>query len=222
MDVLVVESDRLLARRIARMLGESGHHVDLEGDGVAGLARAEHGDYDIAILGVPLAGLDGVQICRELRRQGSRTLLLLLATGDIVPSRIRVLDAGADDYLAGPLAPEELLARVRALGRRIYRRDGETLQSGDLVLDLAACEARRGDTSIALTAREFDLLRYLLRHKGRVLTKAQITDHIWGYDTEIASNVAEIYIHYLRKKLDRGRPRPLIHTVRGVGYTIKE
>ena len=221
MDVLIVERDQHLARQIARVLGGAGHEVDIDADGLSGLARAERGDYDLAIVGVSLTSLDGLQFSRELRRQQSRTLLLLVATDAVTPGHIRALDAGADDYLVAPFAPEELLARVRALGRRIYRCDNEILYSGDLVLNLAAREARRGERAIALTAREFELLRYLLRHKGRVLTKAQITDHIWGYDTTIASNVAEIYIHYLRRKLNQGHPQPLIETVRGVGYTIR-
>jgi DNA-binding response OmpR family regulator len=146
-----------------------------------------------------------------------------LTARDAVIDRVKGLDAGADDYLVKPFALEELLARARALDRRTNgRADEEILRVGDLTLDLARYEARRGDSVIGLTAKEFTLLRYLMRHAGQVLSKAQITDHVWGYDSEATSNVAEIYIHYLRDKIDRGFPRPLIRTVRGAGYVIKE
>ena len=142
---------------------------------------------------------------------------------DAVSDRVRGLDAGADDYLTKPFALEELLARIRALSRRA--REGEeedVLQVGDLRLDLARHAAQRGERTIELTAKEFALLAYLMRHPGRVLTKDQITDHVWGYDSEATSNVVEIYVHYLRDKVDRGFSRPLIRTVRGVGYMITE
>jgi DNA-binding response OmpR family regulator len=172
---------------------------------------------------VLLPGLDGLEVCRRLRRQRVRTPILMLTARDAVPDRVRGLDAGADDYLVKPFALEELLARVRALSRRAADGlDGETLRVGDLTLDLARHEARRGEQGIELTAKEFGLLEYLMRNAGRVLTKTQITDQVWGYHSEATSNVVEIYIHYLRDKVDRGFPRPLIRTVRGVGYTIKE
>lgn len=221
MDVLIVEGDQRLGQLVACALGEDGHRVDLARDGVAGLARAEREDYDIVVLAARPGVLDGAEASRGLRRRRVRAAILLLSEYSAVPDLVRGLDAGADDYLVTPFEMRELLARVRALGRRIEGGAEEVLRADDLILDLAAHEVRRGDRPIALTAREFALLRYLLRHQGRVLTKAQITDHIWGYDTIMNSNVAEIYIHYLRNKIDRGHPRPLIRTVRGVGYTIK-
>jgi DNA-binding response OmpR family regulator len=221
MDVLVVEGDQRLRQLVAYALGEAGHRVDLADDGDAGLARAEREDYDIVVLATRPGRLDGVQVSRGLRRRRVRAGILLLSDYGAVPDLVRGLDAGADDYLVKPFEMRELLARVRALGRRVEGGTAELLRADDLTLDLAGHEVRRGGRPIALTAREFALLRYLLRHQGRVLTKAQITDHIWGYDTIMNSNVAEIYIHYLRNKIDRDHPRPLIHTVRGVGYTIK-
>jgi DNA-binding response OmpR family regulator len=147
----------------------------------------------------------------------------MLTARDTVLDRVRGLDAGADDYVVKPFAVEELLARVRALDRRVaHPAVDDLLRLGDLALDLGRHEARRGQRTISLTAKEFALLRYLMRHPSRVLTKEQITDHVWGYDSEATSNVVEIYIHYLREKIDRGFARPLIRTVRGAGYMMRE
>jgi DNA-binding response OmpR family regulator len=175
---------------------------------------------------VLMPGVDGLEVCRTLRSQGSRLPVLMLTARTQVEDRVEGLYAGADDYLTKPFALEELLARVRALGRRAGEGTEDKLVVGELVLDLARHEVRRGDQTIELTAKEFDLLAYLMRNTGRVLSKDQITEHVWGYDSQATSNVVEIYIHYLRDKVDRGflqpNPRPLIRTVRGVGYTIKE
>ena len=223
MDVLIVEDDMRVARLVARALAEAGHRVDVAHDGIAGVERGGSGIYDLIVLDVMLPHLDGLAVCRQLRRDGIRSAILMLTARDAVVDRVKGLDAGADDYLVKPFALEELLARSRALDRRTNgRADEEMLRVGDLTLDLARYEARRGDSVIGLTAKEFSLLRYLMRHAGQVLSKAQITDHVWGYDSEATSNVAEIYIHYLRDKIDRGFPRPLIRTVRGAGYVIKE
>ena len=223
MDVLIVEDDTRVARLVARALSEAGHRVEVAHDGPAGLERGETGIYDLIVLDVMLPHLDGIAVCRQLRRGGVRSAILMLTARDAVADRVKGLDAGADDYLVKPFALEELLARSRALDRRTNgRADVEALRVGDLTLDLARYEARRGDSVIQLTAKEFTLLRYLMRHAGQVLSKSQITDHVWGYDSEATSNVAEIYIHYLRDKVDRGFPRPLIRTVRGAGYVIKE
>ena len=223
MDVLVVEDDPRVARLVERALSEAGHRAETAPDGADGLTRAQTGAFDVVVLDVMLPELDGLTVCRTMRQQGVRTPVLLLTARDAIPDRVRGLDAGADDYLVKPFALEELLARVRALGRRASDGNADgTLKVGDLVLDLGTHEARRGGQTIQLTAKEFALLRYLMRHAGRVLTKAQITDHVWGYDSDAASNVVEIYVHYLRDKVDRGFARPLIRTVRGVGYLMKE
>jgi DNA-binding response OmpR family regulator len=174
-------------------------------------------------LDVLLPGMDGMAVCRELRRQGVTTPVLMLTARDAIGDRVRGLDAGADDYLVKPFALAELLARIRALGRRgDGRLGGEVLTVGDLRLDLEQRQATRGDRSIELTAKEFQLLEYLMRHAGRLLTKDQILHHVWGYDAEVSSNVTEIYVHYLRDKIDRGFADPLIRTVRGAGYMLKE
>jgi DNA-binding response OmpR family regulator len=220
--VLLVEDDARIARVVERALIEGGHRVDVVHDGTDGLVQAGTGAYDLVVLDVMLPGLDGIQVARQLRRGKVRTPILMLTARDAVADRVIGLDAGADDYLTKPFALEELLARVRALGRRADGADDGLLTVGDLTLDEQRHEVRRGDTTIELTAKELSLLAYLMRNSGRVLSKNQITDHVWGYDAEATSNVVEIYVHYLRDKVDRGFARPLIRTVRGVGYTIKE
>jgi DNA-binding response OmpR family regulator len=223
MHVLVVEDDLRISRVVQRALAEVGHDVDVAHDGEEGLERAEVNPYDLLVLDVMLPSMDGISIARELRRQRQRTPILMLTARDAVADRVRGLDAGADDYLTKPFALEEFLARVRALGRRATDGTTEALEVGDLTLDPDRHEVTRNGQHIELTAKEFDLLAYLMRNAGRVLSKAQITEHVWGYDSEATSNVVEIYIHYLRDKVDRGfnQGRPLIRTVRGVGYTIK-
>ena len=222
MYLLLVEDDTRIARLVERALVGAGHRVDVVHDGEEGLTRAESGAYDLVVLDVMLPGVDGVEVARGLREGGVRTPILMLTARDAVPDRVRGLDAGADDYLTKPFALEELLARVRALGRRPAGvGDGEVLRVGDLELDAPRHEVRRGGTPIELTAKEFDLLAYLMRHAGQVLSRAQIMDHVWGYDADPVSNVVDIYVHYLRDKIDKDSPQPLLRTIRGVGYTIR-
>ena len=222
MYVLLVEDDPRISRLVERALAEGGHRVDAVHDGDEGFARASTGAYDLVVLDVMLPGMDGFAVAKSLRRDRVRTPILMLTARDAVADRVVGLDAGADDYLTKPFALEELLARVRALGRRGAEADGGVLMVGDLTLDEQRHEVRRGDKTIELTAKEFDLLAFLMRHAGKVLSKSQIVDHVWGYDAAATSNVVEIYVHYLRDKIDRGAARPLIRTIRGVGYTIKE
>ena len=223
MHILVVEDERRLATLLRRVLMEERHTVDLAHDGPAGFDLAASGTYDAVILDLMLPGIDGVEVCRRLRADGVESPVLMLTARGAVEDRVAGLNAGADDYLVKPFAMEELLARVNALLRRRHRGLDATpeLQVGDLTLDLIRHEARRADRTIELTAKEFALLEFLMRHPGQALSRTQITDHVWRYDLEALSNVVDIYIHYLRDKIDRGIARPLIKTVRGVGYKIE-
>ncbi len=221
MHILIVEDERRLAAVLRRILAEERHTVDLAYDGRSGYDSAASGAYDLVVLDLMLPEMDGITICRALRENGIDVPVLMLTARGAVEDRVAGLTAGADDYLVKPFAMEELLARVRALLRRGAGVDRSArLQAGDLMLDLVRHEARRADAVIELTAKEFALLEYLMRHPGQVLTRSQILDHVWRYDADTVSNVVDIYIHYLRDKLDRDASRPLIKTVRGVGYRI--
>jgi len=223
MYVLVVEDDERVARIVARGLKEAGNRVEVAHDGLDGLQRALSGAFDIVVLDVLLPQMDGLTLCRNLRKQRVRTPILMLTARDSVPDKVKGLDAGADDYLVKPFSMDELHARIRALVRRSSEEpDDEALHVSDLTLDLRARVARRGDQTIELTTKEFEVLEYLMRHRGQVLTKTQLADHVWGYDATLTSNVVETYIHYLRNKVDRGFQRPLIRTIRGVGYSIRD
>jgi heavy metal response regulator len=220
--ILVVEDERRLANLVRRALEEQGHVVDVAHDGAEGLDVATATDYDLLVLDLMLPHLDGIEIAKRLRTSKNDVRILMLTARDAVEDRVRGLEAGADDYLMKPFSFSELLARVRALSRRQIQAQAETeLRSGNLVLDLARHEARRDDRTIELTAKEFQLLEYLMRNAGHVLTRTQILDHVWGYNFDSFSNVVDIYVHYLRNKIDRDFPEPLIRTVRGVGYSLK-
>lgn len=223
MHLLVVEDERRLATLLRRVLTEERHTVDVANDGIAGLDLAASGTYDLVILDVMLPEMDGLEVCRQMRDTGIHTPVLMLTARGAVEDRVAGLKSGADDYLVKPFAMEELLARVAALLRR--RSQGleimPALQVGDLTLNLVRHEVQRGNRLIELTAKEFALLEYLMRNPGHVLTRTQIKDHVWSYDFDALSNVVDTYIHYLRDKIDRGFSRPLIKTVRGVGYKIE-
>jgi len=212
-DVVVVEDHPRIARLVERALAEAGYRVQVAYDGREGLTTIQTSKPDVVVLDVLLPGMDGCNVCRRLRELRLRTPVLMLTAQDAESDRVTGLDADADDYLAKPFALEELLARIRALLRRV---DGDgndacpVLRLGDLSLDLASHEARRGEQSIELTAKEFQLLSYLMRHAGRVLTKSQLGDHVWSYEAETTSNAVETYIRYLRKKVDHGFARPFI------------
>ncbi|HXG42882.1 MAG TPA: response regulator transcription factor [Dehalococcoidia bacterium] len=223
MRVLVVEDERRLAQVVRRVLEEEGHNVDLAYDGEEALSLAVDGSYDVIVLDILLPKLDGVEVCRSLRRARVDVPVLMLTALDSVEDRVRGLDAGADDYLPKPFAFQELLARIRALGRRrVDPREPDRLQVADLVLDLRRRRAERGGKVIELSPREFALLEFLMRNAGRVLTRSQILDHVWGYDFAPDSNLVDVYIAYLRRKVDKGHSRALIHTVRGHGYMLSE
>ena len=223
MHILVVEDEQRLAHLLRRVLLEERHTVDLAYDGNEGLNLALSDTYDAIVLDVMLPGIDGLEICRQLRAERILTSVLMLTARGAIEDRVTGLNVGADDYLTKPFAMEELLARINALLRRRDRHFEEApqLTVGDLTLDLVRHEARRAGRVIELTAKEFALLEYLMRHAGRVLTRTQIVDSVWRYDLEALSNVVDIYIHYLRDKIDQGFARPLIKTVRGVGYKIE-
>ncbi|MGQ9854719.1 MAG: response regulator [Candidatus Oleimicrobiaceae bacterium] len=220
MRILVVEDDSGTARFICQGLGEAGYAVDAAADGQEGLDYALAAPYDLLILDILLPKMDGLRLLRELRERGVRTPVLLLTARDTVEDRVQGLDSGADDYLIKPFAFSELLARVRALLRRPPLQSDPVLRIGDLELDTVRREVRRAGRRIDLSPREFSLLEYLMRHPNQVLTRTQIAEHIWSFDFFAESNVVDVYIGYLRRKIDRGFDRPLIHTVRGVGYRI--
>jgi DNA-binding response OmpR family regulator len=221
MYLLLVEDERRLAQVVRRVLEEEGHTVDLAHDGEDGLAMARDGSHDVIVLDVLLPGMDGIELCQTLRRERLDTPVLLLTALDGVDDRVRGLDAGADDYLPKPFAFQELLARLRALGRRkVQAREASQINVDGLTLDLRRRRADREGRTIELSPKEFSLLELLMRNQGRVLTRTQILDHIWGYDYAAESNLVDVYMAYLRRKVDRGGGRRLIRTVRGIGYAL--
>ncbi|MBX7223278.1 MAG: response regulator transcription factor [Blastocatellia bacterium] len=222
MRILVVEDEPKVARFLTRGLEEEFYAVDVAHDGEAGLYLAEINHYDLIVLDWMLPKKDGLQVLQELRQRGSQTLVLLLTARDAVKDRIRGLDCGADDYLTKPFVFEELLARIRALLRRGHSGGTNLLRVADLTLDLVTHQVTRNGTAIVLTPKEYALLEYFLRNTGKIITKTQISEHVWDEHLDPFSNVIEVYVHYLRDKVDRGFARPLIHTVRGVGYLLKE
>jgi len=221
MRVLLVEDDRKVASFIRKGLTEEGYAVDVAHEGETGLAMGMDRLHDVIVLDVMLPLKPGFQVLRELRQAKVTTPVLLLTARDAVEDKVQGLDAGADDYLTKPFAFAELLARVRALLRRGKGVQAAVLQAADLVLDPAARTVKRGGEAIPLTNREFALLEYLLRNPGRVLTRTMISEHVWDYSFDAGTNVIDVYVNYLRKKIDAGREVKLIHTVRGAGYVLR-
>lgn len=221
MRLLLVEDEPKVASFIRRALEEESYAVDVCGDGTTGLDWAQGVDYDLIILDLMLPGLPGLQLLRQLRAAGVKTPVLILTARSEVDQRVKGLDAGADDYLTKPFAIEELIARARALFRRASGTPTGTLQVDDLVLNPVTREVTRGGQRIELTAKEYALLEYLMRNAGRVLTRPMITEHVWDLDFDTFTNVIDVYISYLRNKIDRGQESSLIQTVRGSGYMIR-
>jgi len=219
--VLIVEDQPKLAELLARGLREEGHAADVADRGEDALWMAPAASYDVIVLDIMLPGIDGIETCRELRRAGVWTPVLMLTARDAVGDRVTGLDAGADDYLTKPFSFDELLARLRALTRRVPAERPVTVEVGDLRLDPAAHRAWRGETELELSAKEFAMLELLMRRPGNVLTREQLLEGAWDMSYERRSNVVDVYIRYLREKIDRPFGSDSIETVRGVGYRLK-
>jgi len=220
--ILVVEDESKLAQFIELELQYEGYNVTTAQDGFDGLTQAREANPDLLILDWMLPGISGLEICRRLRQTGSHVPVILLTAKDEISDRVEGLDAGADDYVVKPFSIEELFARVRAHLRRNQEQETDLLQFSDLKLNTSTREVHRGDRAIELTAKEFELLHYLLKHPRQVLTREQILERVWGYDFMGDSNIIEVYIRYLRLKLEAQGESRLIKTVRGVGYVLKE
>jgi len=223
MRLLLIEDEKRLSEALAFILKKNKYGIDTALDGIKGQEMAETGIYDLIILDRMLPGREGITILRNLREQGIKTPVLMLTAKDAISDRVEGLDAGADDYLIKPFSTEELLARIRALGRR----QTETLQSerltvGSLELNPLSGEVKSGNYTVKLTLKESQLLWLFIKNKGLVITREQILDRVWGLDTDVEMNNVEIYIYYLRKKLEPARCNVHIETIRGVGYCLKE
>jgi len=222
MTILVVEDEVKITRFIKKGLEMEHYTVDTAYDGQEALEKAEINNYDLIILDILLPKIDGIEVCRKLREAKVETPIIMLTAKDTVDDRIKGLDAGADDYLIKPFAFGELVARIRALLRREKTVNTTKLQVGDLILDPATHEIFRNGKEIQLSSKEYRLLDYMMRRPGHVCTRTMIGEHIWGYNFKDDSNVIDVYISYLRRKIDSGFNKKLIHTVRDVGYKIQD
>lgn len=220
MRLLVVEDETKVAGFIRKGLEEEGYAVDVASDGRSGLRMALDRLHDLIILDIQLPGMDGIGVLREIRKAKIATPVLLLTVRAAIEDKVLGLDSGADDYLTKPFAFQELVARVRALLRRRAEGDQTVLQVADLKLDPARRTVFRGDRKIELTAREFALLDFFMRNPGRIVTRTAIAEHVWDYDFDSMTNVIDVYVNYLRKKIDSGHDLKLIRTIRGVGYML--
>jgi two-component system, OmpR family, response regulator MprA len=219
--ILIVDDDAALRRALRRVLAANGFEVEEAAGGTEALAELRSRSFDLVVLDVMMPGRDGIEICEQLRAEGDGLPVLMLTARDAVRDRVVGLEAGADDYLVKPFANEELVARIRALLRRSGTAH-DTLAFADLELDVLTRDARRGDRSIELSPIEFELLEFFLRHPRQVLTRGLIYERVWGYDASLSSNSLDVFVGHLRRKLESGGERRLIHTVRGVGFTLRE
>jgi two-component system copper resistance phosphate regulon response regulator CusR len=221
MKILVVEDDKTVGQYVQRGLAEAGYHADLVGDGPEGLRLSGSGHYDLLVLDLRLPRLSGVEVLRTLRDRENGIPVLVLTAQDAVDFKVQALKMGADDYVTKPFSLEELLARVEALGRRPKAIAPPVLQVADLTLDIGSREVRRGGKRIDLTPKEYAVLEYLMRHQGRVMPRTLITEYAWDYHFDPGTNIVDVVITRLRKKIDHAGEPKLIHTVRGVGYVAK-
>jgi DNA-binding response OmpR family regulator len=220
MRILIVEDEHKIAASLEKGLEQESYAVDLAYTGEEGLDLALGEEYDIIILDRMIPGIDGQEICKRIRKQGIHTPVLFLTAKGQLQDKIDGLNAGGDDYLVKPFAFEELLARLRALSRRPQKNVGHIFRSGELSLDTLTFEVKREQTIMSLSSKEFALLEFLLRNEGKTLSKEKIIAHVWDYEADVLPNTVEVYIGYLRNKIDKGFSKKLIHTVRGFGYKI--
>lgn len=222
MRILLAEDERDLNRLITLKLKDEGYSVDAFYDGTQALEAFAAADYDAMVLDIMMPGVDGLTLLSTVRRQGNMTPVLLLTARDSVADKVKGLDSGANDYLVKPFSFEELMARLRAMTRSSFGMTDNILTAADLVMDCNAHTVKRDGKEISLSAKEYALLEYLMRNKGIVLSREKIENHIWNFDYEGGTNAVDVYIRYLRKKLDDDFGKKLIHTIRGVGYVLKE
>ena len=221
MKILVIEDDRTVGQYVRRGLEENQYHADLVDDGMEGLRLASGGQYDLLVLDLRLPGMTGLEVLRTLRDRGITTPILVLTAQDALDFKVEALRAGADDYVTKPFAFEELLARVEALGRRPKQLAERVLRIADLEMNLATHQVTRADEPLELTPKEYAVLEYLMRHSGRVMSRTLITEYAWDYHFDPGTNIVDVVINRIRKKVDAGHSRKLVHTVRGVGYVVK-
>ena len=222
MRILVIEDEVKIAQFIKRGLKEEGYAVDVANDGEQGHFLLSSNDYDAIILDLMLPKIDGLTLCRTLRKEDNQTPIIMLTAKDTVKDKVKGLDSGADDYLPKPFAFEELLARLRVLLRKRDSRVQTQLKVGDLSLDLLTHKVTRGEREIDLTVKEYALLEYLMRNAGNIVTRTMISEHVWDINFDTFTNVIDVYINYLRNKIDSGFEDKMIHTVRGKGYLLKK
>ena len=221
MKILVVEDDRTVGQYLRRGLEEAQYHADLVDDGLEALRLASGDQYDLVVLDLRLPGMSGLEVLRTLRDRGIPTPILILTAQDAVGQKVEALRAGADDYVTKPFSFEEVLARVEALSRRPKQLSSTRLVVGDLELDRNTHEVRRAGKPIELTPKEYAVLEYLMRHSPRVMSRTLITEYAWDYHFDPGTNIVDVVINRLRKKLDSGQSKKLLHTVRGVGYVVR-
>ncbi len=222
MRILVAEDEKSLNRIIAKQLKASGYSVDCAFNGEEAYDLISVTDYDAAVFDVMMPKTDGFSLLKKIRNEGNNLPVLFLTARDSIEDRVEGLDIGADDYLVKPFAFEELLARIRVLIRKNSVSNSNIITVADLIVDISSRKVMRGGKDILLSAKEYELLQYLAVNKGIVLSREKIEDHIWNYDYEGGTNVVDVYIRYLRKKIDEGYDKKLIHTVRGMGYVLRE